>query len=104
MRRVLLALLVLLALGAGWLLYRLNDRPSLEPYASLWLASPPGDAPGPRVTITFLGVTTLLISDGETSLMTDGFFTRPPKTRVFFGRISPDPDRIARSLERAGVR
>ena len=104
MRRVLLALLVLLALGAGWLLYRLNDRPSLEPYASLWLASPAGDAPGPRVTVTFLGVATLLISDGETSLMTDGFFTRPPKTRVFFGRISPDPDRITRSLERAGVR
>ncbi len=104
MRRVLIALLVLLVLGAGWLLYKLNDRPSLEPYASLWLASPAGAAPGPRVTVTFLGVATLLISDGETSLMTDGFFTRPPKTRVFFGRISPDPDRIARSLERAGVR
>ena len=57
MRRVLLALLVLLALGAGWLLYRLNDRPSLEPYASLWLASSAGDAPGPRVTVTFLGET-----------------------------------------------
>jgi L-ascorbate metabolism protein UlaG (beta-lactamase superfamily) len=104
MRRVLLALLVLLALGAGWLLYRLNDRPSLDPYASLWLASPAGAAAGPHVTVTFLGVTTLLISDGETSLMTDGFFTRPPKRSVFLGRIVPNPDRIARSLERAGVR
>jgi L-ascorbate metabolism protein UlaG (beta-lactamase superfamily) len=101
---VLLALLVLLVLGAGWLLYRLNDRPSLEPYASLWLANAAGSPPGPRVVVSFLGVTTLLISDGETSLMTDGFFTRPRKTSVLLGRIAPDPDRIARSLERAGVR
>ena len=36
--------------------------------------------------------------------MTDGFFTRPGKARVFLGRISPDPDRIAASLEKAGVR
>jgi L-ascorbate metabolism protein UlaG (beta-lactamase superfamily) len=102
MRRFLIALLVLLLLGAGWLLYRLNDRPSLAPYASLWLASP-AEAPGPRVTVSFLGVATLLISDGETSLMTDGFFTRPPKRSVFLGRIAPDPERIARSLEKAGV-
>jgi L-ascorbate metabolism protein UlaG (beta-lactamase superfamily) len=103
MRRVLIALLVLLALGAGWLLYRLNDRPSLAPYASLWLASPAGAAAGPQVTVSFLGVTTLLISDGETALMTDGFFTRPPKRSVFLGRIAPDPERIARSLEKAGA-
>jgi L-ascorbate metabolism protein UlaG (beta-lactamase superfamily) len=103
MKRVLLALLVLLALGAGWLLYRLNDRPSLAPYASLWLASPAA-VEGTRVTVSFLGVTTLLISDGETSLMTDGFLTRPPKRSVFLGRIAPDPERIASSLERAGVR
>jgi len=103
MRRILLAVLVLLVLGAGWLLYRLNDRPNLETYASLWLASQEGAAAGPRVTITFLGVATLLISDGETSFMTDGFFTRPPKASVFLGRIAPDPDLIARSLERAGI-
>lgn len=104
MRRLLLAVLVLLALGGGWLLHRLNDRPSLDPYASLWLASQADAAPGPRVTASFLGVSTLLLSDGETSLMTDGFFTRPPKTSVFFGRIAPDPDLIARSLAQAGVR
>ncbi|HEY8153445.1 MAG TPA: MBL fold metallo-hydrolase [Myxococcota bacterium] len=104
MRRLLLAVLVLLLLGAAWLLYRLNDRPSLEPYATLWLASQEGAAPGPHVAVTFLGVATLLISDGETSLMTDGFFTRPGKASVFLGRIAPDPKRIGRSLQRAGVR
>jgi L-ascorbate metabolism protein UlaG (beta-lactamase superfamily) len=104
MRRLLLALLVLLTMSAGWLLHRLNDRPSLDPYATLWLTSQEGAAAGPRVTVSFLGVSTLLISNGETSLMTDGFFTRPPKRSVFLGRIAPDPDLIARSLARAGVR
>ena len=103
MRRILLTLLLLLVLGAGWLLYRLNDRPSLDPYATLWLASEAPAGAGPRVSVTFLGVTTLLISDGETSLLTDGFFTRPPKSSVLLGRIAPDPDLIARSLERAGI-
>jgi L-ascorbate metabolism protein UlaG (beta-lactamase superfamily) len=102
-RRFLIAVLVLIALAAGWLVHRLNDRPSLEPYAALWLESPPGAAAGPQVRVSFLGVATLLISDGETALMTDGFFTRPPKRSVLIGRILPDPDRIARSLERAGV-
>ena len=36
--------------------------------------------------------------------MTDGFFTRPPKTSVFVGRIAPDLTVIARSLDDAGIR
>lgn len=100
---VALALLALLALGAGWLAYRLNDRPSLEPYAALWLESADGRAAGPHVSVTFFGVATLLVSDGETSIMTDGFFTRPPITSVLAGRIAPDPAVIARSLEDAGI-
>jgi L-ascorbate metabolism protein UlaG (beta-lactamase superfamily) len=54
--------------------------------------------------VSFLGVATLLISDGQTSFMTDGFFTRPGKASVFLGRIAPDPDAIAASLQQAGVR
>jgi L-ascorbate metabolism protein UlaG (beta-lactamase superfamily) len=103
-RRLLIALLVLLVLAAGWVLLRLNDRPSLEPYARLRLASEPAAAGGPAVTVTFLGVSTLLISDGTTSLMTDGFFTRPAKRAVFLGRVAPDPEVVGRTLERAGVR
>ena len=93
MRRFLLAALALLALAGAWLLHRLNDRPSLEPWSGLWLASADPDAQGPHVSVTFLGVATLLVSDGETALLTDGFFSRPPKTSVFFGRIAPTPTR-----------
>ncbi len=103
MRRLLLAVLALLLLGAGWVAWRLADHPSLEPYAGLWLESAGESASGAHVSVTFFGVATLLISDGETSFMTDGFFTRPPKTSVFLGRIAPDPTVIGRSLEAAGI-
>jgi L-ascorbate metabolism protein UlaG (beta-lactamase superfamily) len=104
-RRLALGLLVVLAAAGAWLVHRLNDRPSLAPHAGLFLAG--GGEPGPEgahVAVTFLGVTTLLISDGETSLMTDGFFSRPGAIATLLGRIAPNQDAIARSLERAGVR
>ena len=47
--------------------------------------------PSPAVSVTFLGAATLLISDGQTHLLTDGFFTRPPALRVAFGRLRSDP-------------
>ncbi len=104
MKRALLAILLLLAAGTGWLVYRLNDRPSLAPYAGYRLPAgelPP--SPGAWVSVTFLGVSTVLISDGETALLTDGFFSRPGLAEVALGKIEPDREVIARRLERAGI-
>jgi L-ascorbate metabolism protein UlaG (beta-lactamase superfamily) len=52
-----------------------------------------------------MGVTTLLISDGRTSLMMDGFFTRPGGfLKIAVGRkIVPDRQVIARCLQKARV-
>lgn len=58
---------------------------------------------GPGVKVTFLGNTNLLITDGETSLLVDGFFTRPPALQTLLGRIQPDREIIARELMRAGI-
>jgi L-ascorbate metabolism protein UlaG (beta-lactamase superfamily) len=55
------------------------------------------------VTVTFLGATTLLLDDGRTQLLTDGFFTRPRLLRVGLGRIAPDPEAVRAGLVRAGV-
>ena len=55
------------------------------------------------LTAAFLGATTLLIGDGETRLLTDGFFTRPGTLRVLLGRIAPQPETIAAGLSHAGV-
>lgn len=54
------------------------------------------------LTVTFLGVSTLLFDDSETAIMTDGFFTRPGLFSVIT-RIAPDSERIMEALSRAGI-
>jgi L-ascorbate metabolism protein UlaG (beta-lactamase superfamily) len=59
------------------------------------------DAP---LTVTWLGVSTLLIDDGSSALMTDGFFSRPSLARVGLGKVAPSPARVDGSLARVGVK
>jgi L-ascorbate metabolism protein UlaG (beta-lactamase superfamily) len=93
----------IVSVAAGYLAHGLNDHPSLERYERFRLNAPIGGAGGSQVRVTFLGVATLLIDDGETALMTDGFFSRPSKLASALGSIAPDRERIAASLRRAGV-
>ncbi|WP_428246684.1 MBL fold metallo-hydrolase [Ferrovibrio sp.] len=90
-RRVWLGLLLLL-LGAC--------APSLEKYSVLPVAEPPQG----EVGVAFLGVSTLLIDDGDTRIMVDGFFTRPGKLKTLFGRIKPDEHVIAPALDKYRAR
>jgi len=92
---------VLAVVAPAWLAYRWNDRPSLEPYRNYFLPSASDDERGLRVT--FLGVSTLLFSDGETAVLIDGFFSRPGILRTLAGRIEPDVQRVEASLGRAGI-
>jgi L-ascorbate metabolism protein UlaG (beta-lactamase superfamily) len=58
--------------------------------------------PGKKtMTVTFIGVATLLFDDGETAIMTDGFFSRPSMWSML--SVKPDQERITRALQRAGV-
>ena len=85
--------------AGAWIYWGLTHRPDLAPYAAL--------APGPAkssVRVTFLGVSTLLLDDGETQIMTDGFFSRPSPVELFGGKIAPNGPVIEASLARAGVR
>ena len=45
-------------------------RPDLGDHAALFTV--PAPTPGAAPTITWLGVSTLLIDDGDTAIMTDG--------------------------------
>ncbi|MGH7887762.1 MAG: MBL fold metallo-hydrolase [Candidatus Binatia bacterium] len=77
--------------------------PSLNTYKDYMLpASARAEAGKKNLTVMFLGVTTLLFDDGETAIMTDGYFTRPVLSSL--ASIKPDKDMIARSLQRAGVK
>jgi L-ascorbate metabolism protein UlaG (beta-lactamase superfamily) len=76
-------------------------RPDLRDYADRFDVPEPG--PQSPLTVTWLGVATLLVNDGNSALMTDGFFSRPSLLTVGLGSISPSPQRITGCLERAQV-
>jgi L-ascorbate metabolism protein UlaG (beta-lactamase superfamily) len=86
----------------AWVVYRLSRRSSLDRYKDYILAPVEEKASGLRVT--FLGVSTLLFDDGETAILTDGFFSRPSKLRTLFTKIEPDRKLITRQLQRAGIK
>jgi L-ascorbate metabolism protein UlaG (beta-lactamase superfamily) len=76
-------------------------RPEISDYADRF--DVPLATSGSPVSVTFLGVSTLLIDDGATSLLTDGFFSRPSLPKVALGRLAPHRGRIRNALERAGA-
>ncbi|MDN4161828.1 MBL fold metallo-hydrolase [Nocardioides abyssi] len=73
-------------------------RPDLRRHASRHDVPPAQEG---ALGVTFLGVSTLLVSDGESAVMTDGFFSRPGLVQVGVGRIAPSPERIDAALSRA---
>lgn len=67
-----------------------------------WRPRPAPIHPG-DVKVTFLGNTTLVFSDGDTSLMIDGYVSRPPVVPTLFGKIAPHEGRISQALGDAGI-
>lgn len=76
-------------------------RPDLSQYSELFNVPRANDASG--LTVTFLGVSTLLVSDGQQAFMTDGFFSRPGLVPVGIGKIRPLGTRIDSALARVGI-
>lgn len=63
----------------------------------------PAAEAGDPLTVTWLGVATLLIDDGGSALMTDGFFSRPNLLTVGLSRLAPSLERVIGCLERARI-
>lgn len=76
-------------------------RPDLSAYAERFDVPPATD--DSPLTVTFLGVSTVLVDDGSSALLTDGFFSRPGLRQVLLGRLAPDPARIDACLRRADI-
>jgi L-ascorbate metabolism protein UlaG (beta-lactamase superfamily) len=76
-------------------------RPDLGDYTAAFDAPVAGSAA--PLTVTWAGVTTLLIDDGTSALMTDGFFSRPGLLDVALRPLSPSAPRIDGCLSRLGV-
>jgi L-ascorbate metabolism protein UlaG (beta-lactamase superfamily) len=76
-------------------------RPDLADYAA-YVDQPHATERSP-LTVTWAGVTTLLIDDGESAIMTDGFFSRPGLLAVGARKLTPSLPRIDGCLARLGV-
>ncbi len=77
-------------------------RPDIARHAHRF--SVPVAESGAPLTVTWLGVSTLLLDDGSSALMTDGFFSRPNLARVGLGKVSPSAARVDGCLARLNVK
>ena len=104
MKRAGAILTAVVILATAVIALALNVGPDIAPYEAYQVtaATSGGQSATPGLRVTFLGVSTLLFDDGETAIMTDGFFTRPGLLSVAT-RIRPDSGRIMQALERAHV-
>ncbi|WP_296596963.1 MBL fold metallo-hydrolase [Phenylobacterium sp.] len=89
------ALMCLILGGAAEAAPKTADyAPDLEPAVG---AIRPGE-----VRAQFMGVSTILLDDGQTQILLDGFFTRPAWPTVALA-MRPNLGKIGRGLDRAGV-
>ena len=92
--------LLLLVLVVVVLTVLANWRPSLTRWQTFLISAP---APATPLQVTWLGTATVLVSDGDNAIMTDGFFSRQSLLQVASGDIAPDLARIEAGLAKAGV-
>ncbi|MBI2702248.1 MBL fold metallo-hydrolase [Mycobacterium gordonae] len=76
-------------------------RPDLAQYADRFNV-PVAEQDSP-LAVTWMGVATLLVDDGTSALMTDGYFSRPGLAAVAAGKVAPSAARVDGCLARAKV-
>ncbi len=73
------------------------------PVDPAWAVEASAEVPEGSISVRYTGTATLVFSDGETTWMTDGWFSRPGPLELFLGEIEPDLGAIERGLARNGV-
>lgn len=102
MRSLVAILLLILGVGSAALVIGLNTHEPL-PVDPAWELSSVESVPAGAVRVRFTGTSTLVFSDGETSWMVDGWFTRFGALPMVWGTIEPDVQAIAEGLARNEV-
>lgn len=94
------------AATAGALKVVLSRRPPMPQDPALYTPgvanSDAQDNPG-ELRAIFMGVSTIALTDGETTIITDGFFSRPSAQHVLAGRVAPNHAVIDECLRKAGI-
>ncbi|KZS82084.1 MBL fold metallo-hydrolase [Mycobacterium persicum] len=76
-------------------------RPNLTRYSCRF--NVPAAQPDSPLSVLWMGVSTLLLDDGSSALMTDGYFSRPGLAQVAAAKVAPSPARVDGCLARAKV-
>lgn len=96
-------ILVVLILGAGGLLYyTLNTHVDISKYDK-WTVKGVNETNVGSVYVRYAGISTMTISDGKTTLLIDGFFSRPSEIEVLTGTVKTDLDAVTFGLEKLKV-
>ena len=89
--------MLLLVLSLGFLSQCHVDLSEYDEYMA-----EPSELADSSLYVQFVGISTLLISDGETKILTDGFFSRPSMASILLGELYPDTLDVAWSLDKLG--
>lgn len=94
---VTVSLLLFVVVAAAFIAWRWQKRADVAELA--WPAATSSRESAERVTVTWLGITTLLFDDGETQILTDATFSRPGVFDILSQqRIYSDVDTINYAL------
>lgn len=96
--KVLVVIVVVCSAGVYYAFSQLDYEDMLEEYTLAPILEPEHG----ELTFQWLGNSTVLISDGKHSIMTDGWFTRLPMSEVIADLVT-DMDAVKHSLARAEV-
>ncbi len=77
-------------------------RPDIARYQGYFDA--PAAAADAGLSVVWMGVSTLLVDDGTSAVLTDGFFSRPGLVDVAARKLTPSAQRIEAALDRVGIR
>ncbi|HAA18222.1 MAG TPA: MBL fold metallo-hydrolase [Cytophagales bacterium] len=95
--------LFILALASCCFLPSVDMNQYQDEYTSQTQFAPNSLPTHDSVKVTYLGVSTLLIDDGTTQILIDGWFSRFGAIKLGFGRLATDTQRVDHQLETYGI-
>ena len=88
-KKILLGLLGIVLIGCIVVFYKTQPSGDINNYKN-YFSDNTAQPTGNQVKVTFFGVSTLLFDDGETQILLDGFFSRPPLFQTLTSEIKTD--------------
>jgi len=95
-KKIIFGLLALVAIALAFVWFRTRPSGDIGKYKEYYVDDQVVNDSSVRVT--FFGVSTLLIDDGQTQILIDGFLSRPSMTTTLLGDIQSDSTAINRIL------